>query len=844
MRGCSVWLGWPPAGSLGLGEAGHMQWLPVCRWLQRAAPQSCRPRPAGSLSSDLSSPQVTPPAGSSLLKSPISHTHRHQQACASATVCIHFAEHLFSCPRTLPRLPVLPGCTKHPDCVASPPSGILIYSFPTQSFNANSVSLLIVSSKAIPEGVFSRLNPRVHYQLVVSGASPGFRLSPALSLGLTVTAEETVTTSTNPKALEMREAALDSVTAALFVLWDKARERGWLVRGDTVALHLLRVYLQKSPHAKGFDSTSLKHLGDKNSSAYDVLNEFNKVEGSLSTLGDAEGKPTASDDSERTKTREKNVIEVLGKIIDAIYALLVQLSHDTPTLNKHGGISGPLLTWFEERWSTTVKGWDFDDLVSSRQPQVYVYKMEHNPGWLRMTRELNATFLFAWGLGEILEPRAGSCCPYFPTLPFGKNFLASDMTVLQSLVEKFGGEDGFLNLPDKTVARLSHSQGWARHLDPFPHPNCRGDHLNTLEPSCFPVQYLQTASLGMSEQKNAKKDIKLLKDNTKLYTKGEISAMKSKHPHGVVVFGRQPGSEELKAMCRQRQENSLSGTEHMVNAAPTAAQASSRPSSRDSTPGSIRPSTPASKSKLPTHSEPASISKTSASDARGVIAPTKTTGQSSVASATRRAPSVSSIRSTNSSTCSKAPESSHGTGRPQASNPQTSAASAHRAVSNASLRSNDSTVRAKTTMPGSVPTHDSPTHANTQIATRKASNSSVRTTSSVASKATGHSNLQAPAGQQSSEGLKKITTNSSDKTTGSRSSGSTKSSAAGTTAAENRQKQKRLHQLGAVTATIGTLAPSQPTSSNHGGSSAGTTENPHPTSSGPDSTSGSGPGGS
>lgn len=637
----------------------------------------------------------------------------------------------------------------------------------------------------------------------------------------------------------MREAALDTVTARLFVLWDKARERGWLVRGDTVALHLLRVYLQKPRQAKNFDSTSLKHLGDKETSAYDVLSEFNKGEGSISSLADVDGKSGASDDSEQTKT-QKNVREVLGKILDAIYALLVQLSNDTRTLNKRGGVSGQVLTWFESRWSTTVKGWDFYDLVSGEEPQVYVYKMDKDPGWLRMTRELNATFLFARGLGEILEPRAGSCCPYFPTLPIGKSFLASSMTVLQSLVEKLGGESEFLNLPHKTVARLSHTQGWALRLDPFAHPNCRGDHLNTLEPSCFPVQGLQTAPLSQKEQKIVEKDMKLLRDKPKLYTTGQISDMAKKHPNGVVVFGRQPGSEELKNMYRQNQQGGHSGTP--PTAAPAATQSASRPSSSGSTTGPIRSSTPAAGSQLPTQPESKSISSTS--DAKGATILTKTTRQSSVASDTRRATSVSSLRSTHSSTHSTVPGTGHGTERLQTSNPQTSTASAHRAISNASLRSNDSIVRAKPAAPCSGQPHESPAKTTMHTPTRKASSSSVRTTSSVASNATGPPNPQAPAGKQSAASLKKTVTNSSSNTTSSRSSGSTQASAVENTSMSNRQRQQRLDQLGSVTTAVGTLTSGQPISSNHGGSSTGTTETPHPTSSGPAPAAGSGPDGS
>jgi hypothetical protein len=620
---------------------------------------------------------------------------------------------------------------------------------------ANCAPFLPVSSKTLPVGVHSRLNARGHYQLVISGASPAFRLGPAVTLGFTVGVQE-VTTAANPKELKMREANLNSVNACLFILWDKARERGWLVRGATVALHLLRVGLQKTPQAAGFDSTSLKHLGDKDSSAFEVLDEFNKTENSLKQLNAVEDKPGNHDDSQPAATQDEVIKRVLGEILDGIYALLLQLAKDTRTLNTRSGLSGPVLTWYEERWGTTVKGWDFDDLVSNEpSPQVYVYKMDKDPGWLRMTRELNAAFLFARGLGEILEPRAHSCCPYFRTLPQGKNFLATDMAVLEPLITKYGGEDGFMNLPDKTVARLSQSQGWARRLDPFAHSKGPNHDLSELEPSCFPVQGLHTASLGQNERKNVDRDSKLIKS---MYTKGEIRAMFKEHQNGVVVFGRQPGSGELKEMYRQRQKNSQPGKPH---------KSSSWAPSRSSTAGSTGQSAPAAGPKAPSQLDTNSRPSTSASDAKGVETPTKVSGQPSVKSATRRSTSVSSIRSTSSSTHPKAANVGPRAERPQTSTAQASSGSAHRVVGNVSLRSTDSSTQSKTATTGLSRPHEPTFELKAPTPAKTSSNSSVRTTGSMDSQATtGSPTPQKAAGKQSaSTGLNKTTTNSSGRTT-------------------------------------------------------------------------------
>lgn len=637
-----------------------------------------------------------------------------------------------------------------------------------------------------------------------------------------------------------RNSALSAVRDCVFVLWDTDFKRGWLVGGDTVALHLLRVHLKTDEDSNEFDFSSLKLLGDDSRSAYSVLEKFNDRKESLNHLKDMEDKPENFDSKQPAENREEAIKRVVGGKLDGIYAVLLQLSKDAQTINKHGGLSGPVLKWYEKKVGTTLRGWDFNQLAGLRKAQIYVYKMDKDPGWLPLARELDVAFLFANGLGPILEPRAGSCCPYFPTLPAGKNLLASGTELLGRFIKRYGGDEES-NPPDKTVARLSRSQGWERRLDPFARPNCQGDHLNALGPSCFPVQGTHYAPYDKDREKRWDKEPKLIKGKN-LYSKGEIQAMLGKNAKGIVVFGRQPGSEELKDMCRQQSTLGKSGTQPTVNAASAAAQPSSRPSSRGATPGSTRSTASAADPKLPMKAGTSSRSKNSVPDAKGARASTKAPGEPSVATSTGRAPSVASIGSTDSSRQRKASGADSGVERPQASTPQASPASAqrtasissvrstasnphlrapstpigagqprtsspqalanstHKTASNASLRSISSDTRPRATVPSSGQPGGSTAEPNARTAARKPSNSSVRTTSSVESKATGGSTVQIPAAQPPIPALKKTTTDSSDRTTSSRTSRSTQSSAAGSTSANSNQRQQRLGQLSAATA--------------------------------------------
>lgn len=722
---------------------------------------------------------------------------------------------------------------------------------------------LTAAPKEIPIGAFSQLTPRGHYRLVIPSATGSGRLDPAGSVGITFAVEEVTTVTRTDDMWKRRPSALLGVRQRSFVLFDTDLKRGWLVGGDIVALHLLRVHLKLDPESRNFDFSSLNLLDNDVQSAHKVLSAFNDQKDSLNKIKDMEEKPESSDDKKPAETREEAMKRVIGTILDGIYAVLLQLSTDARTINKRGGLSGQVQTWYDEKWGTTLRGWDFNKLANVREAEIYTLKLDKDPGWLRMTRELNAVILFANGLGEILEPRAGSCCPYFPTLPTGQNFLATDMEVVERLIREYGGTDP----ADKIIARLSPRQGWERRLDPFARPNCQGDHLNALEPSCFPVQGIQSAPWEHDMVKRHERDAKLLK---RMYTKGEIQAMVKDNKKGMVVFGRQPGSEELKNMYRQGQQNRLSGTPPKAEAASTIATPASRPSTRGSTPGSnglvaggggptltaqskapsngVGATAPSSAASAPqpktvtqktrsgpqqrTSSVSSERSAASASESNGAVK--QRIGQPLSASA-QRTPSISSVRSTASSTQPVAP--STGTG---AELPRTS----HQTASSASLRSNNAMTRPKAAIAGSDQSHVQPAQSTTPIATRKASNSSVRTTGSAASQATGRSNTQAPAGQPSTAGLKKTATNSSAKSSSSRSSKSTQNSTSGTTAAESRQRQQRLEQLGATTAVASNSAPGQSNSANHGASPSGTTENPHSTSSGPAPTEGRGSDGS
>lgn len=753
------------------------------------------------------------------------------------------------------------------------------------------------------------------------------RIPPVFTASATLGAEKNDTEFPKMPPLVDRQQILHHVTARLFVLWDKVLQRGWLVGGDTVTLLLLRVYAKKTEDAKlkNIDFSVLKNAGDSPSSAYKVLAELNDV-ADKEDKDKAEKEQAVKKEVTREQEKEKKEKTSVGAYLDELYAILMALSDKNAELNKTHAMSTGLQMWYHRKRATTFTGADFDELTgNSTPPKFYNYRIKRDPGWVRWVKEESLTFMLASGLGEVLEPKDGSCCSFFPTLPAGQNYLAAELRILKRFITKYaGGEDCFP--PDQTVARLSRNHGWERRWDPFPRQRCHdGDDPSAIGPSCLPVQATLSAPLMGDTSEILIKDRGLLRDKP-LYSVKDIKIMIDNNPGGVVVFGRQPKLRELGEISRRSRQRSQFAQRQTVIA--TAAQSLDRPSTRGSASGStiarsLEPpgkggarteiQSSASGRRTPSMTSMTSMrsngSGTHPGPSQGNIAgagqPRPATSRSH-SDSVQRAASDTSLRSTISNTRPKAslgdssgvvlaqsaatqsPASSvhttdtnasprsiasyarskasrnsgDGDGQPQAVVSRASGASVHRkasstsmrstasrthptdlqgsnigsvnvaahpqvlssrspapsireAASNASLRSISSTTRSVASNGGTGRPHEPVPASNVQTATRMASNASMRTMSSAASRATAGSEPQRSPAQDLS--LKKTATNSSERTTGSQSSRIAQNLEAFNS---NRQQQ----QLAAA---------ARPTSSNQGSTSVGATKSPHPSSSGP-----------
>lgn len=726
-----------------------------------------------------------------------------------------------------------------------------------------------------------------HFGLVIPSIALNVRIPPVFSLTVSAGREKRVDEAHRLKMSNVAKAALAPLRDSFFVLWDTKDGRGWMVNGSVVALHILRAHLAALPPPdEPFDFYKLKHINDETpSAAYDVLTDPDNVAQLIyKVTKDVKKKPG---DAQESKDEGDEEWTTLGGSVLSIIEVLKTLEQAAKTIDlPPNGHSSWFQEWYGKRWSLTVRGWDFKQITDGKSTDVFVHKFDKDPGWLRLTRALKTPFLFGSDFGEILQPHDGHCCPHFRTLPKGHDYLAIGMDTIQSRINH---ECGYGD-PKETVARLAREIAWERGVGPFSQSHSQDKHPEKVDSNCFPVQHISTVP---PFRKGKDKDV-LKEKKGRPYSWQEADDLNTapkdvgkkppdKSPKlGVVVFGKTPDEKRLKQLAQAHSpRNHHSGTSQT----PSATSSSTTPASHANTQGVTGPlgansaanvgdvvtgsqsrpnnnggrpaessssATVASQSQTPTQqfqagaTQPRSNSNSlrsnaSASDARSTRTPTNGSGQPTVTSA-RRAPSASSLNSTHSGTPIRAPGTGSDAERPRAPTSQVSSTLAHRAASNASLRSTGSNTRPNATSAGSVQPHVPLAQTIMPIATRQASNSSTRTTSSVASKATGGPDPQAPAGQLSTAGLKKTTTNSSDKSTNSRSSRNTQSSAAGSTGPNNRQRQQRPEQLGSAPAAAGNVAPGQSSSANHGPSV--TAINPHSNSSGAAPTGGSGPDGS
>lgn len=359
--------------------------------------------------------------------------------------------------------------------------------------------------------------------------------------------------------------ALRAVALRPFVLFDTEARRGWLVKGDLVALQLLCAYLQNTPQTEPFDMSRLNYIDEKSSKrAFKVLaDEENLKTPILRVLKDPDVGGTHGDCTSfkgQVKVEQKLIVEVMMDICEILRGMDA-LKRFPGDMDRFALLQVPI----KKRRNVIARGWDFERIYRNQTAKAYTHSFRKNPGWLEFARDVRASLIFGRDFGDVILPRDEDCCPHFKILPEGQDYLAVGMDRIQAFVDEWTQEDE----KDCIVARLSHFYAWRRDVEPFAHLHGDDEHLEKVDCSCFPVQRLVKVSHYDSQEKDA---VILKKRRHQLYSSQEIEEMNEamdadmKRPAdhgkfrfrtngkprktGVVVFGNRPGPAKLRRLAQ------------------------------------------------------------------------------------------------------------------------------------------------------------------------------------------------------------------------------------------------------------------------------------------------------
>ncbi|KAK3292379.1 uncharacterized protein B0H64DRAFT_419674 [Chaetomium fimeti] len=217
-----------------------------------------------------------------------------------------------------------------------------------------------------------------------------------------------------------------------FTLYDVDDNRGFLIDGASTLLHLLRTSLHLSSVDEFASELLFEH--SKFQESPDPLKRSSAVKVLLSETN--RRLPLYRED-EHTSTTVQHRIEQLYETLEK----LVDHAHHAEATHK--GVHA------KPRISNHLKGWDFTDLASDRDPfHLKVAKLPLSVNWVDFTRAIPAVTLFGRGFGELIRPAAHphpqqlqQACLDWMALPTDQYHLCVGAADLTAIVQRIVGSD-------------------------------------------------------------------------------------------------------------------------------------------------------------------------------------------------------------------------------------------------------------------------------------------------------------------------------------------------------------------------------------------------------------------
>lgn len=304
--------------------------------------------------------------------------------------------------------------------------------------------------------------PQEHGYLANLVVSPGRGImgGAAFVLGLRDTPAHVARNSYIPK--------LQWIATKFVLLWDESDKRGWLINGTSALLYIVRASL-------AYNST------DKFKAAFLFRPEDMKESSAPFTADSAIDVLIHPDNLALKLYQEKEGHLLLQSRIERFYSILEKL------IDHQADVSGEDGSKLVDKPRQYLEGWDFRDLVTSRDPMYpRVTTLEAGgKAWVDLTRALHTITLFGRGFGELIKPAGADTCEYWSELPKQKYYVAAGLSdLIQVRNNNDYHNDGQVRLSETTI--------WHTPTALFVSCRCQGalrrDH-------CEPVQALLPSAM-------------------------------------------------------------------------------------------------------------------------------------------------------------------------------------------------------------------------------------------------------------------------------------------------------------------------------------------------------------
>ncbi|KAK4203407.1 hypothetical protein QBC40DRAFT_317133, partial [Triangularia verruculosa] len=233
------------------------------------------------------------------------------------------------------------------------------------------------------------------------------------------------------------------------ILWDEEDKRGWLVRGSSVLLHLVRASL-KHCQSDNFNSDFLFDFGAFREPPEDKRFRHKSA---LVALVDKENRKLPLYREEKTQektitshgrwTKQTETIATFttleDKIVEIYETLEKLIDFRAHSAASSKGINAKL------NGGGRLKGWDFKDIAISRDPlQLRVASLpDYGKTWSDFAKSIGAVTLFGCGFGDIIKPNleksdVDSTQSVRTTMPANKGLLGACLADFEDIAEIHG----------------------------------------------------------------------------------------------------------------------------------------------------------------------------------------------------------------------------------------------------------------------------------------------------------------------------------------------------------------------------------------------------------------------